>query len=143
MPLEEFKARYRRALEEAYYEGNLDPLDDLYDPDVVIHRTPFPDIRGLAAYKQQVLAAREAYTDIHFDWEEMVGEGDTVALRSTWRMKHTGVSPTVPVQPTGQEAVMRGGVFVHLKNGMGVEVFEYKDYLGLLQQLGVMASKTA
>jgi predicted ester cyclase len=53
-------------------------------------------------------------------------------------MKHTGVSPTVPVPPTGKEVVMKGGLFVHLKNGKIVEVFEYKEYLGLLQQLGVM-----
>ena len=62
MSLEEFKARYRRALEEAYYKGNLDALDELYAPDVVIHRPPHPDIRGLGEYKQHVLTARQAYS---------------------------------------------------------------------------------
>ena len=143
MSLEEFKARYCRALEEAYYEGNLDALDELYAPDVIIHRPPHPDIRGLSEYKQHILTARQAYTDIRFDWEEMVGEGDTVALRSTWRMKHTGESAAVPVPPTGKEVVMRGGLFIHLDNGKGVEVFEYKDYLGLLQQLGVTPQSSA
>ncbi|MDY6917550.1 MAG: ester cyclase [Chloroflexota bacterium] len=137
MSLEEFKARYRSALEEAYYRGNLEALDELYAPDVVIHRPPQPDVKGLTEYKQHVLAARQAYTDIQFDWEEMIGEGNTVALRSTWRMKHTGESPALPVPPTGKEVVMRGGLFIHLKDGKGVEVFEYKDYLGLLQQFGV------
>lgn len=92
----------------------------------------------MGAYKQYIREARQAYTDVHFDWEEMIGEGNTVALRSTWRVKRTGVSPKVPVPLTGKQVVMSGGFFVHLKNGKIVEVFEYKEYLGFLQQLGVM-----
>ena len=138
MSLKEFKAKYRWAVEESYHRGNVDALDKLYEPNAIIHQPPFPDIKGLGAYKQHILEARQAYTDIHFNWEEMVGEGNTMAFRSTWYMKHTGVSKKVPVQPTGKEVVMRGGFFLHLKNGRIVEVFEYKEYLGFLQQLGVM-----
>ena len=138
MPLEEFKARYCRAVEEAYYKGNLAPIDELYDPDVIIHQPPFPDIEGLAAYKQNILASRQAFTDIRFNWEEMVGEGNTIAFRSTWRMKHTGVSPKISVPPTGKEVVMKGGLFIHLKNDRIFEIFEYKEYLGLFRQLGVI-----
>ena len=56
MPLEEIKARYCRAVEEAYYKGNLDPINELYDSDVIIHQPPFPDIEGLEAYKQNMFA---------------------------------------------------------------------------------------
>ena len=138
MSLEELKAKYTWGMEEAYYRGNVDALDKLYAPDAIIHQSPFPDIKGLGAYKQYILEARQAYTDIRFDWEEMIGEGSTIALRATWHMRHTGVSPKVPVPPTGKELVMRGGFFVHLKNGKIVEVFEYKDYLSFLQQLGAI-----
>jgi predicted ester cyclase len=137
MSLKEFKAKYRWAVEEAYYKGNVDAMDELYIPDGIIHRHPFPDIKGLEAYKQYILAAREGFTNIRFDFEEMIGEGNTMAFRCTWRMKHTGVSPTLPVPPTGKEVVMKGGFFVHLKNSKIAEVFEYKDYLGLLQQFGI------
>ncbi len=138
MSLKEFKVKYRWAIEKAYYEGNVAALDELYIPDVIVHQTPFPDIKGLAAYKQYILGARQTYSDINFDWEEMVAEGNTLAFWSTWRMKHTGVSPKMPVPPTGKEVVMKGGLFVHLKDGKITEIFEYKDYLGLFQQLGVM-----
>jgi predicted ester cyclase len=138
MSLKEFKAKYRRAAEEAYHKGNVDILDELNMPDVIIHQPPFPDIKGLSEYKQSVLAARRAFTDIHFDWEEMIGEGNVMAFRASWHMKHTGVSPKIPISPSGKEIVMKAGLFIDLKNGKIAEVFEYKDYLGLLKQLGVM-----
>ena len=55
MSLKEFKAKYRWAVEEAYYKGNVDALDKLYVPDVIIHQPPFSDIKGLGAYKQYIL----------------------------------------------------------------------------------------
>ena len=138
MALEEFKAKYRRAVEEAYYKGTLEAMDEIYIQDVIIHQPPFPDMIGLEAYKQHIIDARQAYSDIRFEWEEMIGEGNTMAFRSTWRMKHTGTSQKIPVPPTGNEVIMKGSFFVHLKDGRIIEVFEYKDYLGFLQRLGVI-----
>ena len=132
------KIKYRWAVEEAYYKGNVDAFDELYISDVIIHQPPFPDIEGLREYKQSIIATRQAFTDIHFDWEEMICEGDVMAIRSTWHMKHMGVSPKIPVSPTGKEVVMKGGLFFKLKKGKIIEVFEYKNYLGFLQQLGVV-----
>ena len=138
MVLEEFKATYCRAIEESYCRGNTDTIDNLYSPDIVIHQPPFPDINGLKEYKQHVLDTRQAYSDIRFEWDEMIGEGNTMAFRSRWYMKHTGVSPRIPVPPTGEEVVMKGALFIHLKDDKIIEVFEYKEYLGMLRQLGVI-----
>jgi predicted ester cyclase len=138
MALEEFKAKYRGAVEEAYYKGNVDVMNELYVPDVIIHQPPFPDMNGLEAYKHHILDARQAYSDIQFEWEEMIGEGNTMAFRASWRMKHTGVSQKLPVSPTGQEVVMKACFFIHLRNDRIIEVFEYKEYLGFLQRLGVI-----
>jgi predicted ester cyclase len=141
LDIKELAQKYTKAVEEAYYRGNLDPVDDLYHTDVVIHQPPFPDIVGLEAYKQNIMAARQAFTDIRFNWEEMVGEGKTMAFRSTWHMKHTGVSAKLPVPPTGKEVVMKGGLFISVRNGRIIEIFEYKDYLGLFRQLGVIRNQ--
>lgn len=140
MSIKEFKAKYRQAVEEAYYKGNFDPLDELYLPGVIIHQAPFPDTNGLEEYKNSILMNRQAFTDIHFNWEEMLGEGNAMAFRATWHMKHTGVSPKIPISPTGKEIVMKAGLFIYLRDGKIAEVFEYKDYLGLMKQLGVMPS---
>jgi len=138
MSLKEFMAKYRWAVEEAWLKGNVAAMDEVLAPDVITHLSPFPDLKGAEAVKQSQLAVRQAYTDIRFDWDEMIGVGNTMACRWTMRMKHTGVSPMFPVPPTGKELVLKGGWFLHLKGGKIVEVFGYDDYLGLLQQLGVV-----
>jgi predicted ester cyclase len=138
MPLEELKVKYHWAKEEAVIKGNLDALDEVYAPDVTIHRPPFPDIKGLEAYKQYTISAREAYSNIQIEWEEMIGEGNTMACRYTARVKHTGVWSTLPVPPTVKELVIRACLFIHLKNDKIAEEFWYDDYLGLHQQLGIV-----
>jgi predicted ester cyclase len=138
MSLEELQAKYRWAKEEAVIKGNLDALDEIYDPNIAIHRPPFPDIKGLETFKQYYLTAREAYANILLEWEEMIGEGNTMACRYTARIKHTGVWSTLPVPPTGKDLVIKACLFIHLKNSKIVEEFWYDDYLGLYQQLGIV-----
>jgi len=138
MSLEHLKDAIRRAGEEAWYHGNMDLMDQVYAADYVSHRPPFPSIQGLEAVKQFVAAARQGYSDIQVDYEEMIAEGDTMAYRYTMRMKHTGVSPSLPIPPTGKDLTLQGCVVVHIREGQVVEEFEYSDYLGYLQQLGVV-----
>lgn len=137
METKEVMSKIRWALEEAA-NGNTDALDQIHDPDILIHLYPFPDIKGLKAEKQSRLAAWKGFSDIHSDWEEMISEGDTVVARYTVRFKHTGVNPQYPVPPTGKEIVLKGCFIAHQKNGKTVEIFEYDDWLSFLQQLGVL-----
>lgn len=67
----------------------------------------------------------------------MIGEGNTIVFRYTLYMKHTGVSPNMPVPPTGKELVLKGCDVFHMKDDKIVEMFGYRDYLGILQQLGI------
>jgi predicted ester cyclase len=55
------------------------------------------------------------------------------------RMKHTGTSPSLPIPPTGKEVALQGCTVVHVKDGKVSEEWEYSDYLGFLQQLGVVS----
>ena len=137
MKTKEVMAKIRWALEEAA-KGNVDALDQIHSPDIVYHLYPFPDIKGLQVEKQGRLAAWKGFSDIHVDWEELISEGDTIAARYTVRVKHTGLNPQFLVPPTGKDVVFKGCLFAHQKNGKDVEVFEYDDWLGFLQQLGVV-----
>lgn len=137
MKTKEVMAKIRWALEEAA-KGNVDGLGQIHDSNIVYHLYPFPDVRGLQAEKQSRLAAWKGFSDIHVDWEEMISEGDTIAARYTVRVKHTGVNPQFPVPPTGKEVVLKGCFFAHQKNSKSIEAFEYDDWLGFLQQLGVV-----
>jgi predicted ester cyclase len=139
MSLEELKAKIRWAGEEAW-RGNLDALDEVYAVNYVYHRPPFPDIMGLEAAKQQIADARSAYSDIQATYEEMIGEGNTIAYRWIIQLKHTGQSPSFPIPPTGKDVTLKGCTVVHITDGKVIEEFEYGDYLGFLQQLEVVPS---
>ena len=138
MSLKEFAAKDSRAMEETIVKGNLDAYDETHAPDVVSHMPPFPDAKGSEAYKQFITEMRQAFTDIRVDWDETITEGNTIARRFTMRMKHTGAYPAIPVPPTGKEVVIKGSAFLHVKDGKIVEAFQYVDWLGMMQQLGVV-----
>ena len=138
MLLEEFKTKIRWVNEEVWLKGNLDALDEMYSADCVLHSLPLPDVRGLEALEEHIASIRSAYSDTQIAYTAMIGEGDRIAYRYTWRARHTGQSQTLPVPPTGNEVWMEKCVVVHLDDGKIVEEFEYADYLGFLQQLGVV-----
>jgi steroid delta-isomerase-like uncharacterized protein len=138
MSLGEMKDKIRWAGAEAWLKGNLDALDEVYAPDYVWHRPPFPDLSGIDAVKESMRGMRTAYSDIQIAYEGMVGEGKSIAYRYTWRGKHTSVSPSLPIPPTGKEVTLVGCIVVHIEDGKILEEFEYSDYLGFLQQLGVV-----
>jgi predicted ester cyclase len=138
MKFEDFKARFIKAEEEAWYKGNLDALDDVDDPDIVIHMSGAPDSFGREAHKQYIAGSRQAFSDYRQEWADVILEGDTMAARYTAHMKHTGPSPMIPVPPTGKELAVTAGMFFHLKNDKIVEIFIYHDNLDLMGQLGVL-----
>ena len=135
---DDLKAKIVWAGKQAWHEGNVDAFDEIYDSDYVWHRPPFPDLQGLEAVKQSVAETRQAYSDIEFTYGEMVAEGDCIAYRYQGTMKHTGESPTLGIPPTGNEVTLKGYILVRVQDGKIVEEYEYSDYLGFLQQLGVI-----
>jgi predicted ester cyclase len=143
MNMKEMMLKDRRAVEEAWCKGNLDALNETMSPDVVVHMSPFPDIRGLEAFKQSFMALREGYSEMRLEWSDAICEGDTIAQRITFRMKNTRVNPVFKTPPTGKEVAVRGSNFIRVKNGKIVEEFQYIDFLGLLQQLGVVPTGQA
>lgn len=138
MTLEELKNRIRQAGEQAWMEGNLDALDEVYADELIARRTSLPEIIGLAATKKYIADTRNAYSNIQITFDEMIGQGDSIAYRYTWRAKHTGQSTSLPIPPTGKQLTLIGCIFVHIQNGKVVEEIDHSDYLGFLQQLGVV-----
>jgi predicted ester cyclase len=135
---EELKNRLLRAREEQS-KGNVEALNEVYATDCVYSRPPFPETRGLENLKKLRTGVGGAYSDIRTIYDEIVVEGNTLVMRWTWKVKHTGQSPTIPTPPTGKEVVMVGCTVYHWKDGKIVEELEYADYLGFLQQMGVVA----
>jgi predicted ester cyclase len=135
---EEIKATIRRLVEEAWHKGNLDVLDEVYDANFVFHRPPFPDIEGIEAYKQYVADFRKGFPDLRFTIDEIIVEGGTSATRYTTQGTHTGQSAILRLPPTGKQVTGPLVTVAHFVDGKVVEEWSYADFLGSLQQLGVI-----
>jgi len=134
---EQIRANVRRIIE-AWNTHNFDVFSEVYAPDFVFHESPYPDIKGLEAYKQFAAAVLAAYPDWHMTLHEVIVEGNTHAARLTARGTHTGKSPLYPFPPTGKQVTFTVGCYGHWVDGKMVEQWEYVDSLGPLQQLGVI-----
>jgi predicted ester cyclase len=87
MSTEENKAIVRRYVEEVWTNRNVEALEEFYPgPDLVEQEGPagqeLPSIDDAKAYVRQVQAA---FPDLSVTIEDIIAEGDRVAVRTTWR----------------------------------------------------------
>jgi len=133
---EEIKAKIRQEIGEAWNNGNLDVLDELYSAEMVYHVPPYPDIVGLEAYKQYIKENRIAYPDLKLTITELIVEGDRVAMRWTFDGTNDGPSPTLGIPATGKHVTFSGCAVAHQVDGKTVDTWNHVDWVGLLTQLG-------
>jgi predicted ester cyclase len=131
------KEKITQIYEEAYNKGNLDVLDSILADNYLRHQPPMPDVKGPEAYKKYVSTTRKAYSDLVFKLESIIAEGNISVARYTLNGKHTGYSPSIQAQPTGNQVAMPGCIVSHWEGGKIALDWVYNDYLGLLQQFGV------
>ena len=133
---EKIKTDIRRINDDAWMQGKIEVLDEYYDPNFVRHIPPFPDLKGLDAYKQYMAKVRSDYSDIQITLHEIIVEGNTSVVQRTFMCKHTGQDSYIPVPPTGKELIEKSCVVSHWENGKIIEEWAYIDILGDFQQLG-------
>ncbi len=81
---------------------------------------------------------RGGFPDIQWTLEEMVAEGDKVAVRFLMRGTHRGTFLGVP--PSGKPIVVQAMNFYRLNGRQIVEERGQPDLLGLLQQISPAAT---
>jgi steroid delta-isomerase-like uncharacterized protein len=134
---EENKAIVRRQEEEIFTQGNLDAADEIYARNYVGHDPTNPeDIRGLEAAKQAAADYREAFPDLQVTIEDLVAEGDKVAIRVRFRGTHQG--GLEGIAPTGRQVDSTGIVISRIEGGKIAEDWANFDDLGMMQQLGAI-----
>ena len=134
MSVEENKAIIRRAVEEGWNKGNLDVFDELVAIDAVHHDWK---THGLEAFKQAISADMTAFPDLQMTIEDMIAEGDKVAVRYTFRGTQKGETQDIP--PTGKYVTVPGIFICRCAGGKIVEEWDIWDDLGPLQQLGAIS----
>jgi len=135
MSAEENKAASRRIMEEVWNKGNLEVVDELIAYNYVARGFPGGEFNGPDGFRQFVIMERTAFPDFHITIDDMVAEGDRVAVRFTLTGTHDG--DLMGIAPTGKKVTMTGAAFSRFAGGKEVETLGFSDSLALFQQLGV------
>ena len=134
----EVAKKWDAAMEDALTNGNVDALDEVEDPDVVLHEMGvYPDVVGLEMHKGMVAFLHEGYVNYQRETMEITGSGDIAAIRYTERWTFSKEMPGFP-PPTGKEIFYDVAIFLHIKDGKVVEVFHLWDSMSVNEGLGVV-----
>jgi steroid delta-isomerase-like uncharacterized protein len=130
------KALIQRFNDEVWGRGNLDVVYEVFAADYIRHDlrpgTPLPGPDG-----QKKIAAefRAAFPDLKTSIDLMVEEEEFVVSRWTAEGTHTGAWGNIG--PTGKRISFCGVNIYRIRNGKVVEMWNHRDDLGVMQQLGV------
>jgi serine phosphatase RsbU (regulator of sigma subunit) len=130
---EENKASFRRYLEGAWNQSNLEVVDEIFDR--YISHQPDGSVleRGPEDVKRFVSEFRSAFHDLRLIIEEQIAQGDKVVSRGTIRGTHQGEFRGMA--PTGKEMEIPGmAVFRFSEEGKVVESWDSYDQLSLMRQ---------
>jgi len=138
MSIEENKAVVRRFFEELLSTDNFAVADEILSPGFRFYFAGSPEPLALEHYKEFLRARRAAFPDRRFLVEDMIAEGDKVSARFTMHGTHKG--DLRGIAPTGKEVTVTGIDMIRLAVGKMVEDRVEVDQLGMMQQLGAIAS---
>ena len=132
------KALVRRFIEEVFVQGRPESVEQLVTPHFVSHTWGMTE-DGQAKLRATTERMRGALTDIAFDVEDMLAEGDRVAVRLTASGTPTGDFMGVPA--AGKTYRIGEMHWFRLARGRIVEHWHQHDRLGMMQQLGALPAK--
>lgn len=132
---EQNKAVVRRWLEEAFNQGKVQVLDEICADDYVEYDPAYPggQLRR-DGVKQAIPMYRSAFPDIRFVIEDMIAEGDKVAVY--WILTATNLGAFRGMPPTGKRGEAEGITLVRLRNGKSIEARSCWDVTGFRQRVG-------
>jgi predicted ester cyclase len=136
-------AEYRAVLHRAgehWNGGNLAGYLELYAPEAVMHGIPGVE-PGREHLRQYYEAFWAAFPDSRLHFEDIVAEGDRLAVRFVFEAIHRGPFQGIP--PTDKPVRLPGITILRFANGRCVERWSQADLLGLLQQLDAIPAPGA
>jgi steroid delta-isomerase-like uncharacterized protein len=130
------KAVMRRVIEEGLNKRNFSLINDTYLD--CVYRSPVTgEIRG-EALKQFIKSVLVAFPDARYAVEDQVDDGDKVFTR--WSFTGTHKGELMGIAPAGKRVRISGMVIDRIVDGKIIEEWEEWDALGMMQQLGVVAT---
>jgi steroid delta-isomerase-like uncharacterized protein len=132
--IEANKTLARRFFQEVWNDGDEQAIDRYIAADAAGNDATFG--AGREAFRAQWRKWRAAFTDLHFDVEEVVAEPEVVVTR--WTLSGVQSGEFLGIQATGRAVRVQGMSLDHIADGMIVSGFDAWDELGLRRQLGVI-----
>ncbi|MFI5795011.1 flavin reductase [Streptomyces sp. NPDC051677] len=131
-------SRIRSAWRAAWDQGHVEALDELLSPTYVRRRGPASAAQDRDQLKDSIRAMREAFPDLRTEIEDIVEDGDRLAIR--WRStgRHTGAFLGVP--PTGKPVEVSGATFARFEGPSVAEEWVTFDSRQLLEALGIITT---
>lgn len=113
------------------------PADALCAPAYTAYIAGSPPM-NLAEHQQFAQMFYGGFPDLSHTVDDTIAEGDKVVVRFTIRGTHTGDFMGIPA--TGKPTTIGAIAIFHVVDGKIVELRGQFDQMGMLQQLGVMAT---
>lgn len=131
--------------------GDLADFERAYHPtatDRIVGAPPACATPGPEGFHAAALWLRGMFSDLRWDVYETVAQDDLVVAYTTMRGRHTGpltrYSPegnlVMDVPATGNELAVTQTHWYRYLDGLAVEHWASRDDLGMLRQLGLVAS---
>ena len=126
------KAAVHRLYEECLNKRNFGSLKDIFSDEY----TGAGGEKGPAAFEQNIRPLIAAFPDIQWTVEDILQEGDEVAVRHSWKGTNTGVFRGIAA--TNKPFTDSGLGIFRFKDGKIVAAWIQTDRLGFVQQLGIV-----
>lgn len=130
------KAVARRIFEDVFSAGDYDAIDELFSPDLVNHHPDEPyETRGQDGIRERLSGYRTAFPDLNCPIQDLLAEGDRVAIRYIARGTNTG--EIMGAEPTGKQLALEAQAIYRLEDDRVVESWDAWNVLSLMEQLGL------
>lgn len=132
---EENKKLVRTWFEDVWNKRDLSAIAKMYHKNGKAHGFPEPDAvtHSPEEFTKHAKAFHDAFGHIRIDIDDLVAEGDKVAVRWTATMTHTGDGLGIPA--TSKKVSVPGSSFVTCGNGQILEGWNYADFTRMRLEL--------
>src|SRR5918995_5075467 len=131
---EEMIAVVDRVRAEVYNAGNFDAMPEIFADGYLHGSANGPDAIGIAEGTRRIGGFVTALPDLEWTFDDVIAEGDRVAVRWTTRGTHNG--DLLGFAPTGKPVEFTGISFFTVRCGKVVEFQTEMDAASLLEQVG-------
>ena len=135
---DENRALVRRWFEEVWNRGREELIEQLRAPDTRATGLGEGNRESLghAPFRAFYSNLRRTFPDLHVTIEDIIAEGDKIAVRITMAGTHMG--DALGTAPTGRTVSFGGIVMARIVNGRIAEAWNNIDQLGILKQIGAL-----